>query len=138
MGMSSILKIWRALCYGQFLCLLGIFTYLGLTSSPGKVVPLYNDWLMHFTGYVAAGISISFAFPRWSVLKRFLFLLIFSVLIETGQHFLPPRTFSLMDIVANGGGVLAGIVLFYLLRCCTPGALLPFFGKELPCPAGSE
>lgn len=84
------------------------------------MVPLYNDLLMHFTGYLVAGISVSFAWPKQTYRVRGFFLLCYSIAIEIGQHFLPPRTFSFMDILANFSGILAGLLVFLLLKKISP------------------
>jgi VanZ family protein len=101
---------WRPLCLIQFFILLVAFTYLGLTPHPEDSVPMFNDKLMHCSGYFVAGISISFAFPRWTFLARAAFLIIFSIGIEIGQHFMPPRTFDLLDICANSTGAVLGLM----------------------------
>jgi VanZ family protein len=118
--MKFILKIWRPLCYLQFTVMLVIYTVLGLTRNTAEMVPAYNDLVMHFTGYVIAGISISFAWPRTNYWQRALFLLMYSIAIEIGQHFLPPRTFSWLDILANLSGVIVGLFLFVLLKKISP------------------
>lgn len=112
--------LWRGLCLVQFLILLGIFTFLGLTPSPENSVHMFNDKLMHCSGYFVAGISISFAFPRWSFLQRAAFLIIYSVGIEIGQHFMPPRTFDVFDICANSTGVFLGLGFIALLTKNVP------------------
>jgi len=106
---------WRALCLLQFFCLLIIYTYLGLTPHPENSIPVFNDLLMHLCGYIVAAISISLAFPSWHTWQRGIFLLSFSVAIEIGQHFNPPRTFSFMDIAANGSGILLGLAIVFAL-----------------------
>lgn len=107
--------IWRPLCLLQFFILLVVFTYLGLTPSPEQTIPMFNDKLMHCSGYFVAGISISFAFPRWTLLQRAAFLITYSVGIEIGQHFMPPRTFDVFDICANSTGVFLGLGLIIIL-----------------------
>jgi VanZ family protein len=107
--------LWRPLCLVQFFILLAFFIYLGLTPSPQNSVPMFNDKLMHFTGYFIAGGSISFAFPLWKLWQRGIFLILFSVCIEIGQHFMPPRTFDVFDIGANSSGVVVGLLLVRLL-----------------------
>ena len=107
--------VWRCLCVTQFYCLLAIFTYLGLTPHPENSVPVFNDLLMHFAGYTVAAFSISFARPHWPLWQRALFLIAYSFAIEVGQHFNPPRTFSLTDMLANSGGVLLGLCIVVLL-----------------------
>lgn len=107
--------LWRGLCWIQFLFLLFVFTYLGLTPHPENSVPMFNDKLMHCSGYFFAGISISFAFPRWRIWYRAAFLILYSIGIEIGQHFMPPRTFDALDICANSTGVILGLLFVNLL-----------------------
>jgi VanZ family protein len=107
--------LWRPLCLVQFLILLAVFIYLGLTPTPENSVPMFNDKLMHFTGYFIAGGSISFAFPLWKLWQRASFLILFSIGIEIGQYFMPPRTFDVFDICANSIGALVGLALMLLL-----------------------
>ncbi len=106
---------WRPLCLVQFFSLLAVFIYLGLTPSPENSVPMFNDKLMHFTGYFIAGGSISFAFLGWKMWQRASFLILFSIGIEIGQHFMPPRTFDIFDIGANSSGVVFGLLWVALL-----------------------
>lgn len=107
--------LWRLVCVLQFYALLVIYTYLGLTPHPENSVPVFNDLLMHFTGYAVAGISISFARPYWPLWQRAALLITYSFAIEIGQHFNPPRTFSLVDMVANSVGVLLGLCIVIIL-----------------------
>ncbi len=107
--------VWRLLCVLQFYGLLVIYTYLGLTPHPENSVPVFNDLLMHFAGYFVAGISISFARPLWPIWQRAALLISYSFAIEVAQHFNPPRTFSLADMMANSGGVLLGLFTVVIL-----------------------
>ena len=118
--------VWRLLCVLQFYCLLALYTYLGLTPHPETSVPVFNDLLMHFAGYIVAGISISFARPLWPGWQRAAFLIAFSFAIEIGQHFNPPRTFSWSDMLANSGGVILGLVIVWVLQ-----KYLPMFARLL-------
>lgn len=122
---------WRLLCVVQFYILLTIYTYLGLTPHPENSVPVFNDLLMHFTGYCVAAISISFARPTWPIWQRAAFLIAYSIAIEIGQHFNPPRTFSGMDILANSGGVFLGLFILALLeKTFTPFAKLLYWNTK--------
>lgn len=107
--------LWRAICAMQFCALLVIYTWLGLTPHPENSVPVFNDLLMHFTGYTVAAFSVSFAFPSWPLWQRAAFLISYSFAIEIGQHFSPPRTFSLTDMLANSSGVIVGLCAVVLL-----------------------
>jgi len=118
--MHALIRAWRPLCLFQFALLLSIYTFLSLTSSPGDHVPVYNDKLMHFSGYLVAGISITFALPNQPVWQRLLILVVYSSGIEVAQHFMPPRTFSWLDILANVTGAASGLLLIELARRWAP------------------
>lgn len=118
--MDSLYRYWRPLCVIQFGVLLLIYTYLSLSSSPGDYVPTYNDKLMHFSGYLVAGLSITFALPTMPWWQRFLILASYSTGIEVAQHFMPPRTFSLLDILANLSGAAVGLGVMGGLRWLAP------------------
>lgn len=124
--MNTFLRIWRPLCHIQLWIMLAIYTVLGLSSNPGSMVPVFNDLLMHFWGYLVAGISISFAWPRVPYWQRAVFLLGYSIAIEIAQHFMPPRTFSTLDILANFSGIIAGLGLFGFLKHIAPMWVKPF------------
>jgi len=117
---DTLFRLWRRLCLLQLLFLIVIYTFLSLTSSPGEHVPLYNDKLMHFSGYFVAGFSITFAFPGMPWWQRWLWLVAYSSGIEVAQHFMPPRTFSWLDILANVSGAASGLALCGLLRRVLP------------------
>ncbi|UUA74346.1 VanZ family protein [Cellvibrio sp. QJXJ] len=111
---------WRFLCVIQFYLLLVIYTYLGLTPHPENSVPVFNDLLMHFAGYAVAAISINFARPYWPGWQQAVVLILYSIAIEIAQHFNPPRTFSIADIIANTTGVALGLaIIFILTRYCS-------------------
>jgi VanZ family protein len=108
--------LWRSLCNVQFLILIAIYSHLSLVPKPQDVLPFTtNDLIMHFAGYFVAAFSISFARPNWHWGYRAGVIISFSILIEIFQHFSPPRTFSIADIVANTMGVFLGIGIITLL-----------------------
>lgn len=109
------MSVWRSLCLLQFFILLVAYTYLGLTSHPENTIQTFNDKLMHFSGYFVAAFSISFAVPQWNFWSRAIFLTSYSIAIEIGQHFMPPRTFDVFDICANCSGVLTGLLVLTIL-----------------------
>lgn len=118
--MAGVPGWWRPLCRWQLALLLLLYTYLGLTSSSGPHMPQYNDKLMHFLGYGVAGLSITAALPGWPVWQRLLALLVYSTGIEVLQHFMPPRTFSLGDMLANVTGALLGLISAETARRLAP------------------
>jgi VanZ family protein len=112
--MSRRHTAWRMLCVAQFFLMLVIYLGFGLAKNPGAAVGDFNDLLMHFSGYVVAGISIGFAFGKRSALWRFALLLAFSTGIECIQYTLPWRSFDVRDIAANTAGILLGLLLWSL------------------------
>jgi VanZ family protein len=112
--------MWRFLLVLQFYCLIAIYTFLGLTPHPESIVGSFNDLLMHFVGYFIAAFSISLARPQWPWWQQAMFLIVYSTAIEIAQHFNPPRTFSIADMLANSLGVLLGL------------AVLNFLGMKIP------
>ncbi len=117
---------WRQLYLMQFFALLVLFLFMGLTPAPETYAPALNDKLAHFSGYFVSAFSISFAYPQKSIGYKAIFLILFSIAIEIGQYFMPPRTFDLLDICANSAGVLVGLAVVTAL-----GKKILWFSKLL-------
>ena len=92
-GTYENLKCW------QFYVLLMLFAMLGLTPNPGEMLSQSNDLVLHFLGYAIAGISMGLSSPSLKHWQRFAFLVIYSLLIEIGQHFVPHRAFDFFNQV---------------------------------------
>jgi VanZ family protein len=90
---------------------------LSLTPAPPQALLTFSDKLLHSAGYLALYLSCSFAYPQPATVNRKLFFLFFySILIELIQHFIPQRSFSFLDILANGFGLLSGVALFTIFQ----------------------
>ena len=119
--MNSLLNIIRKMSF--VVCLLSI-TMLSL--SPSDAVPQVGgyDKIVHCLSYL----FLSFCFwagfqkarPVWLML---VLLVLFGVLIEVFQSFVPGRLMSFWDSVANGLGVLIGYVLFRFIKKLNLGVL---------------
>lgn len=95
----------------QFYLLLLIYTWLGVAPTESIYIASYNDKLMHFTGYIILMNSCLFAYgTRPGKAVMFFSLLLYSFMIEVIQYFLPYREFSLLDLLANGLGLVIGQV----------------------------
>ncbi|MCH2038687.1 MAG: VanZ family protein, partial [Rickettsiales bacterium] len=82
----------------------------------------FNDLVAHCLGYTVLMCSGFFAFPcRSKTIKLFILFFVFSFVIEVIQYFLPYRSFSISDLLANAAGLVIGIGLGWLL--------LPVFKK---------
>lgn len=86
-------------------------TYL-TTTELSPTLAQVNDKLGHILAYFSLALLADAAFPGsgfgW---RKWLPLMLYGLLIEIIQHQLPYRQFSLLDLLANGGGlVLYGVV----------------------------
>lgn len=95
--------------------LLLAIAYFSLT--PKYSISVGNDKVGHLIAYTVlmsnAGL-LSKQFGRGFGLPIMLTLL-YGVLMEFGQHFVPGRDFSFLDILANSAGVAIGSLLSFLL-----------------------
>lgn len=103
------------LLVATLICLLLAITYLSLT--PKYTVSVGNDKLGHLIAYT---VLMTNAGLLSILLKhRFIFpivlTLLYGALMEVGQHFVPGRDFSGLDLVANTSGIAIGSVLSILL-----------------------
>ncbi|RDX37507.1 VanZ family protein [Kangiella sp. HD9-110m-PIT-SAG07] len=80
---------------------------------PGKQLPSNLPWdkALHFVGYFGLGFL-----ARMGSTKRPAWLLIiaciaFSLVVEIAQMFIPNRGFEWQDLVANGLGVVCGVLI---------------------------
>lgn len=96
------------------LSLIGVIigiTYLSL--SPAPKLAASNDKVGHFVAY--GTLMLHLGLLTVNVRKRFVwsavFALVYGGLMEFGQWFVPGRSVSGLDLVANTGGVVIGIVL---------------------------
>lgn len=79
--------------------------------TPVTIVSAGNwDKLIHFSGFFILGCLAILAGRNISAFKLISVLMIYAALTEILQHFIPGRSFSLLDWVADGLGVLAAIL----------------------------
>lgn len=106
----------RLIARFQLAFLLCLYLYMGVVKITVEVAQNYGDLVMHFLGYLILMCSGLFTFPhRMHIAKLFVIFFSYSILIEFIQFFLPHRSFSLLDILANGTGLLVGISVGMLL-----------------------
>lgn len=94
--------------------LLAAIAYLSLT--PSTSISVGNDKVGHFIAYCVLMINMGLVtLPK---MKSFRFGILFSIcygmLMEIGQLYVPGRTFSMYDMLANVSGVLIGVVISFL------------------------
>jgi VanZ family protein len=95
----------------QFWALLLGCLALSLMPQPPGVFALASDKFWHLLAYLVLYLSCQCAYPRARPTTRFALLLGFSLGIEVLQYFVPHREFSLLDLVANGAGLLLGMLV---------------------------
>ncbi|MEJ6776389.1 MAG: VanZ family protein [Crocinitomicaceae bacterium] len=100
--------------FSLIIVLVGI-TYLSLTSLEKFIVG--NDKISHFIAYSILMFNAGLVFfkPKKTFLIAILLCLTYGGLIEVAQHFVPGRSMSRYDMVANALGIGIGVVLTYLL-----------------------
>lgn len=92
---------------------------------PSKAVPKsianFEDWILH-GGVMSVGAVLLYFAKRDQKknIKFYLFFLFFflvySFITEIVQHFIPGRSFSLMDVVANMTGVVIVLIAVYFFN----------------------
>lgn len=92
------------------LCLiLLVLCYAGLRSAPVPQVFDGEDKMHHWAGFACLTLSAYLAFPRPRLFWLLLWPLLGSMAIELGQTFLPLRSASWGDMLANALGVASGM-----------------------------
>lgn len=99
-----------------FIIVLGIIVFSGLRPEPVPQVFDDQDKLHHMCGFAAMMFTLRLAFPQWRAFWAIAISLTAGLLIEFGQSFLPNRTASAADMVANSVGVLLGWGCWHLVN----------------------
>ena len=92
-------------------CIVAIL-YLATTIREIEVVSNNWDKLNHIFAFILLYILLSVGYEK-RVFINVLFLLLYGILIEVIQYFIPNREFSILDIFAD----LVGIFIGYLFIC---------------------
>lgn len=88
-----------------------ILLFAGLRPKPIPELFAQEDKLHHWFGFLVFTCSCRLAFPRVKFFWIALGCLLTGVLIEGAQEFLPLRTASPYDMLANSFGVLTGLLI---------------------------
>ena len=108
-----------------FICLIAI-EFLATTSQ--EIQPIQNSWdkANHFIAFFTLYVTFSFGYTKLNVLTKVLVLLAFGLQIEIVQAFLPNRDFSLLDVFADGVGILLGVLVVFFQHKDGPNYYLTF------------
>jgi VanZ family protein len=123
------------------LTILWILVILVLTFTPGPNIPPLPKWdIISFDSFVHATIfgllvflmanafarkknkDIFFSYP---IITSVVISIVFGILIEIFQPFVPGRTFSYQDMVSDSVGAILGIFALYVQYILVPTSL-PF------------
>lgn len=97
-----------------FTALFGI-EYLALTSQHIEIVESFWDKQNHFVAFFTLYVLLSMAYTHLSIRAKSALLFLVGCQIEITQYFIPERSFSLMDVVADSVGIMIGIAIYRLI-----------------------
>ena len=90
--------------------------YLATTSRHIEIVESMWDKFNHFFAFGVLFVLLSFGYVGLRFWQKGAMLLLFGVQIEVVQSFLPARSFSLFDVVADTVGIAIGALVFVGLK----------------------
>jgi VanZ family protein len=100
----------------SFILALIVTTYFTMTSVEYSAAQKVSDKLSHALAFLVLSLLLDFSFPdsgfNW---KKYLPLFLYGIMIECIQYFLPYRSFSLLDMVADALGITTYVIIFPLL-----------------------
>ena len=114
MGMSrTSVIIFRVMLVLSLLLII----YLATAELDHPVMTSVNDKFGHILAFVILAFLLDFSFPASSYnLSKILPLLAYGILIEIVQYFLPYRMFSLLDMLADAGGLVIYAMFIPMLK----------------------
>jgi len=78
---------------------------------------MINDKLIHMISYFALMLTLDFSFrPGEKLIAKSVAVLLYSSAIEYAQGYVPGRDVSLLDVFANGAGILLYVFFMPILR----------------------
>lgn len=108
---SIISNLFKSALYINFI----VIEYLALTPQHIEVLDGLWDKQNHLTAFFVLFILLSFAYAHFSTLKKIALLLLVGFQIEAIQYFIPGRSSSFMDIVADSIGIIIGVIVYRML-----------------------
>jgi len=83
-----------------------IITHLAFTPQQYPVLKDITDKANHIFAFYILALLVDFSFPKDNLgFSKVIALLSYGLLIEVIQHFLPNRTSSVLDVLADGAGI---------------------------------
>jgi VanZ family protein len=96
------------ICFRVLLTLaLVVCTYFATTARHFTLVEHFSDKVRHALAFSALALLADFSFPQSRFHSdKITAVMAYGILIEVMQHFLPWRTAEVLDVVADGVGLL--------------------------------
>jgi len=105
----------KPLAQGLFIIAILLVSWQTLTPKPIETLATHvNDKAGHLLAFAVLFLLLKEGWQNLSFYTVFFLLLSYGIGIEVCQYFIPNRSFSIADIVADGLGELLGGVLVYL------------------------
>ncbi|WP_235937608.1 VanZ family protein [Marinobacter caseinilyticus] len=101
--------LWRT---GLVLSVIAIL-FLATTNESLPLPSSPNDKINHFIAFLELAILTQLGWPTVKPLTTIVALLAFGLAVEGIQAPLPYREFSLLDVVADGVGIIAGLLVWH-------------------------
>jgi len=97
---------------------LSVLAILAVSVAPANTSETISslDKVIHFFAFLVLTYLLwsAYSLPR-PIASCILLLSLFGLVIELVQHFVPNRIFSLYDFAADIAGIIAGVILYWLL-----------------------
>lgn len=95
-----------------------LFFVSSLSSIPGPGISSFDDKLAHFGVYLVLGALLAFAVDRtgWPLWTAALLGVLYGASDEVHQLFVPGRSASVVDWIADAAGVCTAVFLFARIR----------------------
>ena len=90
-----------------FLCACLVFIFYSATTSRDLAeISFSSDKLNHFVAFFVLSLLTDLAYPKNTIKFKAISLFLYGLIIECVQWQLPYRSFSLLDLAADSGGIL--------------------------------
>lgn len=99
-----------------FYCSLVTILFLATTSIQFEVIETMWDKFKHSFAFFTLYILFSLSYEKQTIFSKSLLLLLYGILIECIQYFMPNRYFSLLDIFADAIGLSIGICFYIVYK----------------------
>lgn len=109
-------RILQALPKLAFFVILLVLVFAGMRGEPVPQVFDNQDKLHHWAGFACLTVSAYLAFPSTRLIWLLFWPLVGSMVIELEQSFMPLRSASWGDMVANATGVTCGMLVILAWR----------------------